>query len=284
MTVRLGEHRYGEFDIHILKLTRRGDRHELRDLTVDVSFEGDFAASHTDGDNARILPTHTMRNTVYALARDHAAGDIEKFALAVSHHFVEQNAAPLTVSVDVTEEPWSRVAIGGRPHESSFARTGGERRTTHVRRTASDLVVEAGIQGLRLVKTRHATFEGFIRDRFTTLPESADRILVTELTARWRYGWSEVPFRTQWQQVRQTLVEAFAEHDSRSLQNTLYAMTHAVLEQCPPVSEIRVRMAAFHPHLVDLAPFSMENTEVYVPGVAPHAEVEAVVRRDELSG
>jgi urate oxidase len=282
MSVRLGEHRYGEFDIRVLKLTRRGDRHELRDLTVDVSFEGDFAASHTDGDNTRILPTHTMRNTVYALARDHAAGDIEKFALAVSLHFVEQNAAPLTVRVDVAEQPWARVAIGGRPHESSFARSGSERRTTHIRRSAGDLAVEAGLQGIRLVKTRDATFEGFIRDRFTTLPESADRILATELTARWRYGWSEVPFGPQWQQVRQTLLQAFAEHDSRSLQNTLYAMAHAVLEQCPPVSEIRVSMAAFHPHLVDLAPFSMENTEVYVPGEVPFAEVEAVVRRDVL--
>jgi urate oxidase len=284
MSVRLGEHRYGEFDIRVLKLNRRGDRHELRDLTIDVSFEGDFEASHTDGDNARILPTHTMRNTVYAIARDHAAGDIEKFALALSQHFVQQNAAPLTVQVDVAEEPWARVAIGGRPHGSSFARTTAERRTTHVLRSAGDLLVESGIAGLRLAKTRHSAFEGFIRDRFTTLPESGDRLLAAELNASWRYGWNEVPFGTQWQQVRQTLLEAFAEHDSRSLQHTLYAMAHAVLDQCPPVTEIRLRMPAFHPVLVDLTPFSMENTEVYVLEEAPHAEIEAVVSRDELGG
>jgi urate oxidase len=108
-------------------------------------------------------------------------------------------------------------------------------------------------------------------------------MLATELNARWRYGWSEVPFGTQWQQVRQTLLESFAEHDSRSLQHSLYAMAHDVLDQCPPVSEIRIRMPEFHPLLVDLSPFSMENTEVFVPGELPFAEVEAVVRRDVLA-
>jgi urate oxidase len=284
MSARLGENRYSEAGIRLLKLNRLGDRHELRDLTVDVSFEGDFETNHTRGDNARILPTHTMRNTVYSIARDRASGDIEKFALALTQHFLEQNPQVRTVYVRVAEEQWTRVSIAGRPHGCAFSRGGLERRTALVERSAARLIVESGLEGLRLVKTRNAAFVGFLRDRFTTLPESGDGMLATELNARWRYGWSEVPFGPQWQQVRQVLLETFAEHDSRSLQHTLFTMASAALEQCPPLSEIRLRLPAFHPVLVDLSPFAMENHEVFIPGEVPHSVAEAVVRRDEMAG
>jgi urate oxidase len=284
MPARLGDNRYGEYGIRVLKLTRRGDRSELRDLTVDVTFEGDFEESHTRGDNARILPAHTMRNTVYALARDHAAGDIEKFAITLANHFHKDVAEPSAVRIVVAEEAWTRVAIGGRPHGNAFSRSTGERRITEVERSGDGLVVETGLEGLRLVKTRHAAFEGFLRDRFTTLPDADERLLVVELRARWRYGWNEIPFAAQWHQVRQILLEIFAEHDSRSLQHTLFTMAQSTLDQCPPIDRIHLRLDMFHPQLVDLAPFSMENTEVYVPGEAARAVVEATVRRDELGG
>ena len=282
MSARLGENRYGESGIRVLKLTRRGDRHELRDLTVDVEFDGDFEETHTRGKNARILPAHSMRNTVYALARDHASGDIEKFGVALASHFHQEVPGLREVRITVAEEPWARVAIGGRPHGSAFSRSSGERRVAAVRGTAAGVTVDAGLGGLSLVKTRNAAFEGFLRDRFTTLPDSADRLIATELTARWRYGWSEVPFATQWHQVRQVLLETFAEHDSRSIQHTLFAMAQAVLEQCPPVERIHLRLDSFHPQLVDMTPFSMENTEVYVRGDSARAIVEAMVGRDEL--
>lgn len=282
MSARLGENRYGESAIRVLRLTRRGDRHELRDLIVDVEFDGDFEDSHTRGENARILPADTMRNTVYALARDNAGGDVEKFAVALASHFYAEVADLREVRIKVAEEPWAGVPIGGRPHGSAFMRTTGARRVAEVRRSAEGLTVEAGIDRLSLVKTSHTAFEGFMRDRFTTLPESADGLMIAELDARWRYGWPEVPYATQWQQVRQVLLETFAEHDSRSLQHTLFALAQSVLEQCPPVARIRLRLDSVQPMLVDLSPFSMENREVFARRDGGRTLVEGVVGRDEL--
>ena len=73
----LGQNSYGKSEIRLVKVVRDTARHELRDLTVHVAQEGDFEAAHTQGDNTDLMATDTMRNTVYALAKDHLTGSIE---------------------------------------------------------------------------------------------------------------------------------------------------------------------------------------------------------------
>ncbi len=286
MSLSLSDSRYGRSGVRLLKLNRRGDRHEVRDLTVDVAFEGDFDASLREGDNRAILPTDSMQNAVLALARDHAAGEIEEFALELARHFLEQVETLSRVRVRVTEQAWQRIESHGRPHDHAFARGGTDRRIAHVEQSRNERasLVEAGIEGLALMKTRHAGFAGYLRDRFTTLPETEERILAAELNAHWRYGWAEIPYAVHYRQVRQVLLDTFAAHDSRSVQHTLYAMARAALEQVPPVVEVRLRLPSQPPRPVDLTPFGMENTgEVFVPSEEPHGVMEAVVRRDDLA-
>lgn len=286
MSLGLFDSRYGRSGVRLMKLTRRGDRHEVKELTVDVAFEGDFRASHTEGDNRNILPTDSMQNAVYALARDHAAGEIEAFALHLTRHFLEAHPQIAGASVHITEHPWNRIEIGGRPVGHAFARGGSERRTTTVTRARGedDPTVLAGIEGLLLLRTRGAGFTGYRKDRYTTLEEKDERILAAELNAQWRYGWGEVPWGLHWRQVRQEILSLFAEHESRSVQHTLFAMGRTILELCPPILEIRLRLPSRPPRAVDLSPFGMENTdEVFVPTDEPQGLMEAVVRRNELS-
>lgn len=287
MSLSLSDSRYGRSGVRLLKLARRGDRHEVRDLTVDVALMGDFAATYREGDNRAILPTDSIENAIYALARDHADGEVETFALALATHFLEQapeESKIHEVGIRVQERPWTRIETGGRPHDSAFARGGAERRVAMVTRERSgEPVVEAGIEGLLLMKTRGAGFSGYRRDRYTTLPETEDRILCAELNAHWRYGWAGLPYAVHWRQVRQVLFETFAEHDSRSVQHTLYAMAQAVLEQVPAVLEVRLRLPSQPPRQVDLKPFGMENTgEVFLPAEEQRGVMEAVVRREVL--
>lgn len=285
MHLSLSDSRYGRSGIRLLKLTRRGDRHEVHDLTVDVALEGDFGASHTEGDNRAILPTDSMQNAVLALARDHGGGEIEEFGLELSRHFLEDMPQVVAVTVRISESPWERIETGGRPHGHAFTRPTVARRVARVERARGGRapLVEAGLEGLPVMKTRGAGFAGYLKDRYTTLAETDDRILFAELNAYWRYGWPEVPYAVHYRQVRQTILDAFAEHDSRSVQHTLYAMARAALEQVPPLTEVRLRMSSQPPLAVDLRPFGMENTdEVFLPSEAPRGVMEAVVRRDEL--
>jgi urate oxidase len=286
MSLSLAHDRYGKSGIRVVKIDRRTDRHGLKDMTVSVMFEGDFDSAHIDGDNSRVLPTDTMKNTVYALAQDHGDRDIEHFALALARHLVHENPQAATVEVAIEEHLWSRITIGGRPQGNAFSRAGAERRTTRVTGTREGkLVVHAGIADLLLMKTAKSGFAGYIRDEFTTLPETRDRLLATSLTANWRYGWIEVPFGVHWQQVRQEIMSAFAEHESRSVQHTLYAMAQAALEQCPAIAEIGFSLPNRHHLLVDLSAFGRTNdNEVFVATEEPFGLIEATVSRSELDG
>ena len=100
---------YGKSRVRLVQVLRHGDRDDLRDLTVAIRFEGDYDASYTDGDNSMVLPTDTMKNTVYALAAQQAVGEPEAFGLRLARHFLDRNARLNRVGIDLTEHAWGRV-------------------------------------------------------------------------------------------------------------------------------------------------------------------------------
>ncbi len=211
----LVETAYGKSSVRLVKVTRRGDRHDLRDLTVAIRFEGDYDPSYTEGDNTGVLPTDTMRNTVYALAAKEPVDDPERFGLSLGTHFLSGNPLLKRVRIDITEHPWGRIPFGGRDHGQAFVRQGQESRSATIQAERDHALVGAGVSDLVILKSSHSAFTGFLRDGYTTLPDSTDRLLATSLTATWRYGEHDIDFGATWRAVRQTLLEAFAEHDSR---------------------------------------------------------------------
>jgi urate oxidase len=276
----LGANSYGKAGIRLVKVTRRGDSHDIIDLTVAVRFEGEFTAAHLDGENAGVLPTDTMKNTVYALAKEHALTDIESFGLDLAAHFLSGNPPVARVEVTLEEHPWERLTVAERPHPHAFRRAGQETRVAVVTRTRATVVVEAGLQGLVILKSAHSAFAGFKRDRYTTLPETQDRIFATSVTGRWRYASPDVAFRIVGRGVRQTLLETFADHRSESVQQTLYAMGEAVLDGYAEVEEIRLSLPNKHHLRVELSPFGLENAnEIFVATEEPYGLIEATVKR-----
>src|SRR4051812_44761440 len=215
----LADSAYGKSAVRLVKVSRRGDRHDLKELTVSIRFEGDYEQSYTEGENSGVLPTDTMKNTVYALAADWPNDDPEDFGLRLSSHFLERNPRLGRVRIDLTEHPWHRLSIGDREHGQAFQRQGGETRLATIEADRGHVSVEAGLTDLVILKSSRSAFAGFLRDDYTTLAETADRLLATSLTARWKYRDVDSNFGPTWRAVRFTLLEAFAEHDSRSVQH-----------------------------------------------------------------
>jgi urate oxidase len=271
--------RYGKSRIRLVTVTRRGDRHDLTDLRVDVSLEGDYEPAYVVGDNASVLPTDTMKNTVYAFAKAEGVGDIERFAVKLATHFLETRSVA-QATIDIHERPWKRLTIGEKPHPHAFLQPGGEERVARVVRTPEGTEIEAGVDGLVVLKSRHSGFSGFLKDRYTTLPETTDRLLATSITARWRYRDGDVPFETLFNGVRQIMLETFAQHESLSVQHTLYAIADTILENFEQIDQIHMRLPNKHHLLVDLSPFGLTNdNEVFVPTDEPHGVIEATLRR-----
>jgi urate oxidase len=257
---------------------RSRDPHELVDLTIDVQREGAFEAVYVDGDNGPCLATDTMKNTVYALARQDPIEHVEAFALRLADHFLAKPAVS-RVRIGAVEQPWGRLSAGGQPHPHAFVQAGAEHWTTVVTRDAAAAEIVSGLANLVVLKTTDSAFEGFPRDEFTTLPDTADRIMATSIAAEWSYAPGPVDFSVR-ARVRRALVETFAAHQSRSVQHTLYAMGEAALAACAAVTAITLTLPNRHHLLVDLKPFGLDNpNEIFVATDQPFGLIEATVRR-----
>ena len=281
MTIELGPNRYGKSAIRLVKVVREPERHHVRDLTVDIALEGDFAPAHVEGDNSAVVATDTMKNTTYALAADHLRADtpIETFGLQLARRFCG-NAQVASAVVSIREHAWQRMPTAGGPSADAFSRGGAGTRRARVTVDRNDhATFEAGVDELTVMKTRRSAFEGFPRDEYTTLAETDDRILATKLEATWRYA-SEIDFDVAYEGVLGTLLEVFAQHHSPSVQASIWICGRAILERHPDVAEVSMRLPNLHHWVVDLRPFGLDNRrEVFVATTEPYGLIEATVRR-----
>jgi urate oxidase len=281
MPIILASNSYGKSAVRLLKVERSATHHVIREFAVDIALEGAFDAAHTEGDNSLVLPTDTMKNTVYAKARELTLGAPEDFGIALAQHFLGASAAAASARVTVTEHGWRRLDVEGVPHEHAFERRSSELRIARIVLARGGVAeVVAGIEDLLILKSGRSAFSGYPRDKYTTLRETEDRILATSIATHWRYRAGTTAFVEQFDAVRRVLLETFAHHDSKSVQHTLYAMGEAVLKHCEAVNEISITMPNKHHLLVDLAPIGLDNpNEIFVPTSEPYGLIEATLKR-----
>ncbi len=280
----LAGNQYGKSEVRMLAVDRSREPHRLADLTVSVSLSGELRAVHETGDNAHVLTTDAQKNTVYAFAREAPVGEIEEFALRLARHFVAECAPITRARVRVASAGWVPIDLGGAPHPHSFQSAGAEQRVAVAVCEAEQTWVLSGIEDLLVLKTSGSEFKGFARDRYTTLEETDERILCTSVTARWRWATGDGPavgWAAAFTRARAVALERFAELHSRSLQQSLFVMSTAVLDALPESCEVRMSMPNRHHFLVDLEPFGLENPgEVFRVEDRPFGLIEAAVLRE----
>jgi urate oxidase len=281
MTIVLGANQYGKAEIHLVRVSKDGPTHEIKDVSVSVALAGDFEASHMTGDNSKVVPTDTQKNTVYAFAKE-AVSEIEEFALRLARHFAKEFAAVHRARVSIEEYAWARISARGRHHPHAFVRSGAEKRLATATSTKDGDWIVSGLSDLVLLRSTGSEFWGYPKDRYTTLPETRDRVLATAVTARWRYARLDVDWAEVFTGARAALIEGFAAKPSLALQQTLYAMGSAVLEARPEIAEIRLSLPNKHHFVVDLSPFGLENdNEVFYVSDRPYGLIEGTVTRDD---
>ena len=277
----LAENRYGKSRVRLVKVKRHPVLHDFLEWTLEILLQGDFESCFVDGDNSKILPTDTMKNTVYSLARSSSAVSMEEFGKELIAFLLERNPQVSAGQVTLSEKNWEHLPIDGKPHPTTFLLASAEVQTAEVTQNRSGrFAVRSGLENLTILKTAGSEFVGFIKDSLTTLPEASDRLFGTAVRARWGYASADVAFETLRSSVRETLLRVFAGHASKSVQHTLYAMGEAALERIPEIDDIELTMPNIHCLPVDLSRFGQDNpNEIFVPIDEPHGYIEARIRR-----
>jgi urate oxidase len=285
--VRLGANQYGKAEVRVVRVARGagpdgGD--VIRDWNVSTSLSGDLADSHLTGDNAKVLPTDSQKNRVYALAREMGAAPPEAFGLELASFFLSSQEPITRARIAIEEYGWSPIGATGY----SFARSGDLTRTTVVIQDAErGTSVVSGIRDLVVMNTTASEFWGYPKDPYTTLPETKDRILATAVNASWRLRPSAAGAPgTDWDGLfaaaRSAVTETFAGTYTYSLQQMLYAIGSAILGAVPETCEVRLALPNKHHYLIDLSPFGLENErEVYHADDRPYGLIEGTVLADD---
>jgi urate oxidase len=278
---RLGENRYGKSRVRLSRITRNGDRHEFNEWTARVLLHGDFDASFTAADNSCLLPTDTMKNTVYSLARGSHAANIEEFAMELGEYLLANNAHVAKVRVEIDEKSWERLNVEGAPEATTFKLAGPEQQTVRAERARSAAwAVTSGIDGLTILKTTKSAFTGYIKDKLTTLKPATDRIFGTRATVAWDYATPAPDYSGVRARILAALLKEFAAHMSMSVQHTLFDMGNAALAAAPEIARIHLTMPNLHHLLADLSPFGQDNpNHIFVPIDEPHGYIEATIER-----
>ncbi len=279
---RLQENRYGKTGVRLVKVTRSGDVHTVREWTVRVLLQGEFETAHTVGDNGAILPTDTMKNTVYSRAKVSTADSMEEFAEELVDFLLGRNVQVSSAEVHIEQVMWKRLMIDGEAHPHSFMRGSDEVQTATLSRSKSgERMLTCGFKNMVVLKTTKSAFEGFIRDELTTLKEAADRLFETSITASWMYVDGPSDYNRLRHNIRESMIRTFATHDSRSVQQTLFAMAEDALAATPQLLEVTLTMPNIHNILVDLKPFGQDNpNEIFMPISDPSGYIHARVTRD----
>ena len=279
--MKLLHHNYGKARVRVMKVTRAGATHSVKELDISIMLRGDFDASYTKGDNSLVVPTDTMKNTVNVLAQQRLGEESEEFGAVLGQHFLDAWPQVERVEARLSERCWRRMEIDGKPHPHSFVEDGEGKPFAEVSSSRDETIVRSGVEDLLILKTTESGFEGFARDKFTTLRETKDRVFATKLKATWRYEGKPASYSKANAEVREAMIRVFAGTYSPSVQTTLFQMGKAALQSTPEVSEITLVMPNKHCLLIDLAPFGLENrNELFLPTDEPHGLIEGTVTRD----
>jgi urate oxidase len=279
--VPLIKNRYGKGRVRVMRIHRDGDRHEVSQLNVKAMIEGDFARTYTDGDNSNSVSTDTIKNVVNIVARENTALCTEDFCQLLAKKYLDTYPQVASVALTVHETKWSRLSFGGKPHPHSFVLDSNGKPTVEVSAIRGGAAtMSSGIDGFAFMKSTQSGWENYVKDSYTTIPPTADRMCATSMVASWKWSGKPANYPATNRKILDTLLEVFAMTYSKSVQDSLYRMGEAALAAVPEISEISMACPNMHFILMNLQPFGLDNNnDVLLPTDEPHGQIECTVGR-----
>jgi urate oxidase len=270
---------YGKDGVRVMRIDRKTDHHEVRELTVRAMMTGDFGGAFTSADNSTSVSTDTVKNVVNVVARENIALGTELFCAAVAKKLLEYPQVE-TATVTGHETKWTRLMVDGTPHLHSFTLDSNGKPYAKVVMTRSGSTVESGVSGFTFMKTTQSGWANYAKDKYTTIPETHDRMAATAMEASWRWSKAPASYEAANATILATALKVFATTYSNSVQDSLYRMGTAVLGAVPELIDFSAACPNKHYLLINLTPFGLDNNnEVFVATDDPHGQIECTVAR-----
>src|SRR5712672_725243 len=274
--VPLIKNRYGKGRVRVMRIHRDGDRHEVSQLNVKAMIEGDFARTYTHGDNSMSVSTDTIK----IVARENTGLCPEEFCQVLAKKYLDTYPQIASVAITAHETKWSRLSFGGKPHPHSFVLDSNGKPTVEVSASRSGATLTSGIDGFTFMKSTQSGWEDYLKDPYTTLKETDDRICATSMVASWKWSAKPQNYPATNARILATLLEVFGATYSASVQDSLYRMGEAALSAVPEISEISMACPNMHFILMNLSAFGLDNNnDVFLPTDEPHGQIECTVGR-----
>lgn len=292
---------YGKDNVRILKIKRDPKdpkKQDVLELTVRVLLKGELDVAYTKADNAPVVPTDTVKNTCFILAKQTDTWPIERFAATLVDHFITRYSHIHAAEAHVIQHRWTRYNVHGTPHPHSFVKDGAEVRIATVsKEEGKPFEITSGIKDLTVLKSTNSMFYGFHQCEYTTLKDSYDRILSTDVDASWTWIPGKIhtlaqvhaladkgEFDSAFNLARNVTLEIFALENSASVQATMYNMSERILKEGPLLETVSYALPNKHYFELDLSWHKgLKNTgkdaEVYVPSPNPNGLIKCTVRR-----
>ena len=271
---------YGKARVRVMRLTREGDHHVPRELTLTVMMRGAFEAAWTGADNRACVATDSVKNIVNVVAAENLSLNSEDFAQAIAARFLDTYPQIAEVTVEAEETRWRRHPIDGTPHGHTFTLDGNGQPFVRLEADRDGAVLRSGLRGYTLMKTTESGWAEFVEDAFRTLPDTQDRICATSMDATWTWTAPPADPVAANAAVLDILITVFATTYSAGVQDSMYRMGEAVLAARPDIAEIQFAMPNKHYVPMNLAPFGIDHGgRIFLPTDEPHGQIEATIAR-----
>jgi len=278
--VPLIKNRYGKGRVRVMRIHRDGERHEVSQLNIKAMIEGDFARTYTHADNTKTVSTDTIKNVVNIVACENTGLCTEEFCQVLAKKYLDSYLPVSSVAITAHETKWSRLSFGGKPHPHSFILDSNGKPTVEVTATREGSTLASGIDGFTFMKSTQSGWEDYLKDPYTTLKETNDRMCATSMVASWKWTAKPSSYPATNAKILATLLEVFGTTYSASVQDSLYRMGEAALSAVPEISEISMACPNMHFIPMNLSAFGLDNNnDVFLPTDEPHGQIECTVGR-----
>ena len=273
------DHYYGKADVTVYRLIRDGragvDGNPVFGANVKMlTWGGAFWPTYLRGDNTGLIATDSMKNFIQRETFGFTESGLENYCRFIGRRFLDSYPQVEGLQMTAVQLPYAGLEGG-----VAFVPAGPDQAFARIEMTQERVVsAVSGIQGFKLLRLRGSSFQGFVRDQHTTLPDRPSRVLHMWLDMEWSYAPLDAAFSdgAVTRRTRAIVMDVFKSFESASIQQIIHKMGTRIFSDIPEISELRFEA---NNRTWDVIQERGEEFGVYVDPPAPYGVLGLTLTR-----